>query len=207
MPKSDLKKELKQFFTASAKKPALVDVPKLKYLMIDGSGDPNGIPGLPPAMEAMYSVAYTLKFALKLGPQKLDWTVMPPEGLWWTEDGSPFDEKNKAAWRWTLIMVVPDFVTAATLRHAIKTVKEKKGLARADDVRLGSWREGKAVQMMHIGPYSETKITVEKLLEFAAENGCTADGKYHEIYFSDPRRTKPEKLKTLARVPVKKTAR
>lgn len=207
MPKTDLKKELKQFYTASARKPALVDVPKLKYLMIDGSGDPNGAPGLQGAMEAMYAVAYTLKFALKLGPEKLDWTVMPPEGLWWTEDGGHINEKNTASWRWTLMMVVPDFVTAAMLRQTVKTVKEKKGLALLDDVRLGSWREGKAVQMMHIGPYSEEGVSIDKMQQFAAENGYAATGKHHEIYFSDPRRTKPEKLKTLLRQPVKKAGR
>ena len=207
MPKTDLKRELKQLYTASARKPAFVDVPKLKYLMIDGSGDPNGAPGIQGAMEALYSVAYTMKFALKLGPEKLDWTVMPPEGLWWTGDGGPIDEKNKANWRWTLLMVIPDFVTAAMLRQNIKAVKEKKGFARVDDVRLGSWREGKAVQMMHIGPYSEVGIAIEKMLEFAAEDGYAAAGKHHEIYFSDPRRTKPGKLKTLVREPVKKAGR
>jgi hypothetical protein len=200
MPKTDLKKQLKEFYTASTKKPSFVDVPKLKYLMIDGSGDPNTNTEFSGAMNALYGVAYTLKF----GPAKLDFSVMLPEGLWWTKGDARFDMQDKASWQWTLMMVVPDVVSAAMVREAKKAVKEKKGLARVDDLRLESWREGPAVQIMHIGPYSQEAATIEKLHQFAAENGYALSGKHHEIYFSDPRRTKPEKLKTLLRQPVKR---
>ena len=111
---------------------------------------------------------------------------------------------DKSSWKWTLMIAQPDVITAAILRAAKQKVKEKKGLARVDDVRLESWREGKVVQMMHIGPYSEEPATIAKMHEFAAENGLQITGKHHEIYFSDPRRTKPEKLKTVLRQPVKK---
>lgn len=205
MPKTDLKKELKQLYTASAKKAALVDVPKLKFLMIDGSGDPNTDPLFQQAMEALFSVAYTLKFTLKRGPEELDWSMMAPEGLWWTEEGKPFDAADKASWQWTLMMPLPGFVTAAMVREAKKAVKEKKSLARVDDIRLEAFREGPCVQILHIGPYSEEGPSIEKLRQFAAENGCALAGKHHEIYFSDPRRVKPEKWRTILRHPVRKT--
>jgi len=203
MPKIDLKKEWKSLYSASARKPALIDVPKIKYLMIDGSGDPNTSPRFHGAIEALYGVAYTLKFSLKLGPEKIDYPVMPLDGLWWT-DAEPFDVANKASWKWTLMIALPECITAAMVRQAKKTVKEKKALALVDEVRLESFREGPAVQIMHIGPYSEEGPTIQKLHQFAAESGYSLSGKHHEIYFSDPRRTKPEKLRTILRQPVKK---
>jgi hypothetical protein len=204
MPKIDLKKELKHLYTASAKRATLVEVPKLKFLMIDGSGDPNANPLFQQAMEALFSVAYTLKFSLKRGPGQLDWSMMAPEGLWWTEGAEPFDAADKASWKWTLMMTLPGFVTAAMVREAKKAVKEKKSLARVDDVRLEAFREGPSVQILHLGPYSEEGPTLEKLHQFAAENGYAHTGKHHEIYFSDPRRTKPEKWRTILRQPVRK---
>jgi hypothetical protein len=201
MRKIDLKKDWKPLYTASARKPSLVDVPKLKFLMIDGQGDPNTSPEFHRAIEALYGVAYTLKFTLKMGPEQIDYPVMALDGLWWT-DTQPFCETDKAAWKWTLMIAQPDVITAAMVRAAKTKVKEKKGLARVDDIRLENWREGKAVQLMHIGPYTEEGPTIEKMRQFAADNGCQFTGKHHEIYFSDPRRTKPEKLKTLLRHPV-----
>ena len=204
MTKIDLKKDLKPVYSASARQAAVVEVPKLKYLMVDGAGDPDGSPQFRGAMEALFGVAYTLKFALKRGPEKLDFTVMPPEGLWWTEGAAPFDMADKASWKWTLLIAVPDAITAAMVREAKKAVKEKKALARADDLRLESLREGPAVQILHVGPYAAELPTIEKLHAFAAENGYALTGKHHEIYFSDPRRTKPEKMRTILRQPVKK---
>lgn len=203
MHKIDLKQDWKPYYAASARKPALIDVPKRKYLMIDGQGDPNTNPEFQDAIQALYGVAYTLKFSLKMGPEQIDYPVMALDGLWWT-DTEPFSAADKAAWKWTLMIAQPDVITAAMVRTAKAKVKERKGLARVDDIRLESWREGKAVQMMHIGPYSEEGPTIEKMQQFAAEQGYQLAGKHHEIYFSDPRRTKPEKLKTLLRHPVRK---
>jgi hypothetical protein len=204
MPKIDLKKEWKNLYTASARTPSLVRVPRLKYLMVDGAGDPGTAPAFMQAMEALYGVSYTLKFTMKLGPRKLDWTVMPPEGIWWAEGGQSVGTAEKQAWRWTLMVAQPSFITAAMVRQAKKTLKEKRNPARLEEVRLEALNEGACVQIMHIGPYAEEQRSVEKLFAFAAENGHTVAGKHHEIYFSDPRRTKPEKLKTIVRYPVKK---
>ncbi len=203
MLKIDLKKDWKALYKAPAKKPVLIDVPKMKYLMIDGIGDPNHSPRFQAATEALYGVAYTMKFSLKMGPEKIDYPVMPLDGLWWT-DKEPFDTENRDSWKWTLMIAVPDCITAAMVRETKKKVKAKKDLAAVDEVRLESFREGPSVQIMHIGPYSEEGPTLAKLHQFAAESGYTISGKHHEIYFSDPRRTKPEKLRTLLRQPVKK---
>jgi hypothetical protein len=204
MPKIDLRKELKPLYTASSKKAALVEIPKMKFLMIDGPGHPDGNPLFQHSMEALFGVAYTLKFSSKLGPQKLDWTMMLPEGLWWVEGPEPFEKADKSAWRWTLMIVQPDAVTSAMVREAKKTLKERKNPARVDDVRLESLREGRCVQILHIGPYDAEKPAIDKLHAFAAENGYRVTGKHHEIYFSDPRRTKPEKLRTIVRFAVSK---
>jgi hypothetical protein len=141
----------------------------------------------------------------QLGPDKIDYPVMALDGLWRTESAH-FDMSDKARWKWTLMIAQPDVITAAMVREAKKKVKEKKGSARVDDIRLESWREGKVVQMLHIGPYSEEPVTIAKMHQFAAGNGYRITGKHHEIYLSDPRRTKPEKLRTLLRQPVEKAA-
>lgn len=203
MSKLDLRKELKELYTASAKKPAIIKVPKLKYLMVDGMGDPNDNPAFQQSIEALYGLSYTMKFASKLGPDGQDWTVMPLDGLWWVE-GKPFSETNKNEWRWTLMIAQPDFVSAAMFRAARKQLKQKKDSALIDSVRLGSLREGISAQIMHTGPYAEEGPTIERLHQFAVEQGYEFDGKHHEIYMSDPRRTAPEKLKTIVRYPVKK---
>jgi len=204
MPKLDLRKDLKPLYTASAKKGVLVEVPRMKFLMIDGSGHPNGNPLVQQSMEALFGVAYTLKFSSKLGPQKLDWTMLPPEAIWWLEGSECYEKADKSAWRWTLMIAQPDAVTSAMVRQAKKTLKEKKNPARVDDVRLESFREGRSAQILHIGPYGAVLPAIEKLHAFAAENGYKAAGRHHEIYFSDPRRTKPDKLKTIIRLPVSK---
>lgn len=203
MRKIDLKKEWKTLYAASARKPALVDVPRLKYLMIDGEGNPQSNPVFQESIQALFSVAYTMKMTLKMGPEKIDYPVMGMEGLWWAVSGC-MDKAAPKDWRWTLLIPLPEFITAATVRTMKKTVKEKKGLAAVDRVRLEAWREGKVVQMLHVGPYAEEPATIAKMIEFAAESGYQTAGKHHEIYLSDPGRTKPERLKTILRLQVKK---
>ena len=202
--KVDLSKELKAVYRASSKVPALITVPRLKYLMIDGAGYPETSPDFHPAMEALFSIAYTIKFMFKKGPQQLDFKIMPLEGIWWMKDDAQWDMKRPDDWRWRLASAVPDFVDAAALREAKKQIKKKKDLPSADKLRLKSWKEGDAVQMMHIGPYDKEQAAIDSILAFTADNGYAVNGRHHEIYFSDPRRVAPEKLKTIIRFPVKK---
>jgi hypothetical protein len=202
MTKIDLSKKHKQLYTAKTE-PALIDVPELNCLMIDGKGDPNSAPAFTEAMGALYALAYTAKFSLKKQDPAKDFKVMMPEGLWWNHADGTFSLKPKDSWCWTLFMVVPDFVTAKVIDAARDEIRaKKKSVPSLDKVRLERFREGKCVQIMHIGPYADEPPTIAKLHKFATDQGLKLRGKHHEIYFGDPRRTKPEKLKTILRQPV-----
>lgn len=199
----DLKKEYKQLFAPSAKAPALVEVPKLQYLMLDGTGDPNNTVEYQPKVETLFSLAYTLKFMLKKAGT-LDYGVTSLEGLWWVEDYSQFSLADRTNWLWTLLILQPKQVTPAHLAEAAAEVERKKGLEMVQQVRLESLEEGPAAQIMHLGPYSAEEPTVKRLHEFITANGYELTGKHHEIYLSDPRRAAPDKMKTVIRQPVKR---
>jgi len=204
MEKMDLRKEFAHLYKASAKKPALVDVPAMNFLMADGAGDPNTAPEFQQAIGALYGLSYTLKFGFKVR-KGIDWTVMGLEGLWWADDMSALPAGRKDEWKWTLMIMQPDVVTAAALDEARDELKRRRPeTAGLERIRLERFAEGLAVQILHVGPYAEEGPTIEKLHAFAHESGCTVAGKHHEIYMSDPRRTAPAKLKTILRHPVRK---
>jgi len=201
MTKLDLRKELRRFYTAKTK-PELIDVPEGKFLAIIGRGDPNG-PEYQEAMQALYGLSYTLKFSQKA--EGRDYTVMHLEGLWWV-DGGVFDISDPApreTWRWKSMIRQPDFITGEMVEEARPKVRERSG-PKADEVKLESFHEGLCAQVLHVGPYSEEGPTVQLLHGFIEENGYRPRGDHHEIYLGDPRRTKPENLKTILRQPVEK---
>ncbi len=201
MTKLDLRKELKKFYTAKVK-PELIDVPEGKFLAIQGKGDPNGVE-YQEAMQALYGLSYTLKFDQKAKGR--DYTVMHLEGLWWVE-GGVFDLNDPAPremWRWKSMIRQPDFITGEMVEEVRPKVREKSG-PKADEVKLESFHEGLSAQVMHVGPYSEEGPTIQLLHGFIDESGYRPRGDHHEIYLGDPRRTKPEKLKTILRQPVEK---
>ena len=201
MNKLDLRKELKKFYTAK-RKPELIDVPEGRFLTILGEGDPKG-PEYQEAMQALYGLSYTLKFSQKA--EGRDYNVMHLEGLWWV-DGGVFDLNDPAPreqWRWKSMIRQPDFITSEMMEEARPKVREKSG-PKADEVKLESFHEGLCAQVMHMGPYSEEGPTVQLLHGFIEENGYRPRGDHHEIYLGDPRRTKPENLKTILRQPVEK---
>ena len=197
----DLRRELRGLYSA-APEPALVDVPDLPFLMIDGHGDPNTAPAYPSAVQALYSVAYAVRFALKRGPAALDARVMPLEGLWWTDDMATFSTDDKSDWDWTLMILLPEQATTEFVEDARTRTAEKKGLEAIGRVRFERFAEGPAAQVLHVGPYSAEGPTVAALHAFIAEQGCLLSGKHHEIYLGDPRRAAPEKLRTIVRQPV-----
>lgn len=198
----DLKKTLKPYYTASAAKPALVDVPALNALMVDGTGDPNGAV-FQEAVGTLYSVAYTLKFALKKN-KGVDYPVMALEGLWWADDPASFLNGERDKWRWTVLIVLPDVVTKKDVAASVAAVKAKAKFPRFPEVRFERFAEGKAAQVMHVGPYAAERATIEGLHRFIAESGYRLRGAHHEIYLGDPRRAAPEKLRTIIRQPVAK---
>ncbi|MDI6800362.1 MAG: GyrI-like domain-containing protein [Actinomycetota bacterium] len=201
MEKIDYKKELKELYNSSVKEVSLVDVPKMNFLMIDGSGDPNTAKSFSEALEALFSLSYAIKFMIKKGKEALDFAVMPLEALWWADDVMKFAAGKKDDWYWTVMVMQPGFVTEAQVKEAMGEVKKKKELPALELVRFESFTEGKAAQIMHIGPFSEEGPTIERVHRFIKDNGFKLSGKHHEIYLSDTRRTAPEKWKTIIRQP------
>lgn len=202
MKKLDHKKELKHLYKPSAKEVMEVDVPQMNFLKIDGAGDPNTSKAFQQAIEALFSVSYTLKFMIKRGELGIDYSVMPPEGLWWADDLMAFRENRKDEWIWKLIMMQPDFITKDLYLEAMEQVKKKKDLPALPKMRLEPFHEGRAAQIMHIGSYSEEAPTIEKVHSYIRDKGFQISGKHHEIYLSDIRRTVPKRLKTVIRQPM-----
>jgi hypothetical protein len=200
MTKLDLKREHTDLYTGSAEC-ALVEVPELAYLMIDGAGDPNTAPEYRDSVSALYTVAYKAKFSAKAATG-LDHTVMPLEGLWWTDDVAEFSIEDKSNWKWTMLIAQPDHVGSEHVAEAIEHAVTQKKFAAPASIRLERWEEGRAAQLLHVGPYADEAPNIEKLHAFIAESGLSLRDKHHEIYLSDPSRVAPEKMKTIIRQPV-----
>lgn len=205
MAKVDFKKELKHLYRPSAKNFQVVDVPPMNFLMIDGHGDPNTAQSYTDAVEALYAVAYKVKFINKKEIGR-DYVVPPLEGLWWAEDMDTFTvSRDKSTWDWTMMIMTPDWVTRPMVTEAVEVVQKSKDLPALEKIRLESYHEGLSVQILHIGSYDDEGPTISRLHhEYMPQNGLQENGKHHEIYLSDPRKVSPEKLKTVLRQPVKR---
>ncbi len=201
MQKVDLRKQLKHLYNPSAKKVSVVDVPPMNFLMVDGEGDPNTAQEYQEAVEALYAVSFALKFMLKKGEAAIDYGVMPLEGLWWTDDTTKFSIENRAIWKWTMMIMQPEFVAEEVVEEANGQVEKKGPLPALRKMRFESFHEGPSVQIMYVGPYSGEAMTIRRLHGFIAEQGHELRDRHHEIYLGDPRRTAPEKLKTVLRQP------
>jgi hypothetical protein len=195
--KIDLTRELRELY-APKREPALVEVRETPFLMVDGHGDPNTAPEYRAAVESLFAVSYAVKFALKRGPLALDYKVMPLEGLWWAEDMTSFATADKDAWDWTMMIAQPPETDVQMVTAAVAAKKPPA----AELLRLERFDEGRAAQLMHVGPYDEEGPAIERLHGFIAEQGLELAGKHHEIYLSDPRRAKPETMRTVLRQPV-----
>lgn len=203
MEKVDFKKIMKAFWQPPVGGFSLADVPRLQFAMIDGKGDPNTSEEYRHAIEWLYSVSYPLKFMSKKELGK-DYGVAPLEGLWWAEDMSSFLTGDKHLWSWTMMIMQPDWISGEMFKAVLDRASAKLG-EPPESLRLQSFHEGLAVQIMHIGPYSAEGPTILRLHEeFLPANGLVENGKHHEIYLGDPRKAAPEKLRTVIRQPVKK---
>jgi hypothetical protein len=203
LEKLDLKKEWKQLYQPPLGVITTVDVPPLTYLMVHGEGDPNTSKSFQDAVEALYSLSYTLKFTLKKSPQAIDYGVMPLEGLWWADDPRAFHSADKSAWKWTAMILQPDFIAQPQVNDAFEQVRKRKNPAALDRVRFETLDEGTAVQTLYLGPFANEGPTIQRMHDFIQAAGKHLHGKHHEIYMSDPRRTAPEKLKTILRQPMR----
>jgi hypothetical protein len=190
--KIDLTKDLKPLYFPSATAPVLVEVPPMSYLMLDGSGPP-GSPGYQAIVSALYSLSYTLKFAVKK-QQGIDYGVLPLEGQWWAPEGQEFRMDVRDNWQWTMMIRQPEWVTAELIEAARAKVIDKGGDAAAEaaKARLEVLDEGLAAQILHIGPYSAEPPVIQRLHAFVTEQGYRLRGKHHESYMGDPNRTAPE---------------
>ncbi|MHA6627466.1 GyrI-like domain-containing protein [Pseudonocardia sichuanensis] len=202
--KIDFKREL-DCYSARRDTPRIVQVPELRYLMVDGHGDPN-TPAFAEATATLYPVAYRLKFASRTNLDR-DYVVMPLEGLWWAEDMEAFTAaRDKARWDWTLMIMTPDWITEDMVTEAVEQVGAKNRPTRLDDLRLEPLAEGLCVQALHIGSYDDEAGLLRHMHhEFIPGHGLTMVGTHHEIYLGDARRVEPAKLRTILRQPVAPT--
>lgn len=180
----------------------MVTVPPVRCLAIDGSGDPNTAPAYVDAVETIYPVAYKLKFHSKRVLDR-DYVVMPLEALWWADDMAAFSSaRDKSRWRWTLLNVLPDWITDEQFAAVAATVTDAPSLA---SLRLDRLDEGLCVQTLHIGSYDDEGPLLEQMhRRFIPDNSLRMTGRHHEIYLNDPRRTAPGKLRTILRQPVER---
>jgi hypothetical protein len=208
MEKLDLRKQLKHLYLPSAKAVTIVDVPEMKFIMVDGRLEKDATPGTSPsfaaAIGALYGLSYTLKFMSKRRPvDPIDYTVMALEGLWdFPGGGSEFAASGE--WAWTMMMMQPGHITPEMFVEARGQVrrkgeKERRPIESLDRVRFEPLREGLCLQIMHVGPYADEPATIAKMEVFAREHGYVFRGPHHEIYLGDPRTAKPENLKTVLR--------
>lgn len=199
----DLKKSLDSY-RAKVGQFRIVEVPDQRYLMVDGHGDPNSSPLYVDSIEALYPVAYKLKFASKRDLGR-DYVVMPLEGLWWADDMDAFTTaRDKSSWNWTMMILVPDWIEQTMFDDVVQQLQAEDPRTRLGDVRFETLSEGLCVQTLHVGAYDDEAPVLERMHgEFIPGNDLQMVGRHHEIYLSDPRRATPEKLRTILRQPVR----
>lgn len=200
--KTDFKKTL-DAYRARRGRFRMVDVPDMRYLMTDGHGDPNTAPAFTEAIEALYPVAYKLKFASKRELGR-DYVVPPLEGLWWADDMASFTTaRDKSRWSWTLMLMVPDWIDQTMFTAAVEQTAAKHQPARLDSVRFETLSEGRCVQTLHIGSFDDEADVLARLHnEFIPGHRLRMTGTHHEIYLSDFRKVAPDKRRTILRQPV-----
>lgn len=216
MEKLDYKKEYKDLYMPKTK-PMIIDVPNMKFIMVEGSGNPNSENGeYQEALQLLYGLSFTIKMS-KMGENKIDgyfeYVVPPLEGFWWQDGVQGIDYNHKENFKWISMIRQPEFVTEEVFKWAIEEVKSKKGL-EVSKAKFKEFKEGLCVQIMHKGSYDNEPETIKKIEEYIESNHLKNDiggmlrndmiRRHHEIYLSDPRRTAVENLKTVIRIPVVK---
>ena len=203
MSKIDYKKDYKDLYLPKTI-PAIIDVPSMGFIMVDGKGDPQD-KEYQEAVSILYALSYTIKMKGKELSGYFDYTVFPLGGLWWCENGD-FDFSKRDNWRWISMIRQPDFVTPDIFEWAAELTQKKKPEYDFSKARLETFSEGLCVQVMHVGSYADEPVTIAKIKEFINQNGFAdmtgTDRKHHEIYLSDPNKTTPDKMNTVIRLPV-----
>ena len=203
MDKFDFRKSYPELYSPGRRDFTLVQVPPLQFLAVDGHGNPNTSEDYAQALECLYPVAYALKFRSK-NELEQDFTVAPLEGLWRAGDPEAFARGDKDSWDWTMLLAQPEWITAAMVAEAVESVSVKKGLPGLERVRLLPLEEGLSAQILFTGPYDDEAPVLARLHRiWMPEHELTFNGDHHEVYLNDPRRTAPEKLRTVLRQPVR----
>jgi hypothetical protein len=207
MEKIDFKKQWKHLYRPSAKDFDLVEVPAMDFMMVAGEGDPNTSSAYQAALEALYALAYKVKFISKSRYER-DYVIPPLEGLWWADDMDVFTTQlDKDQWKWTMMIMIPEWIESEVLDEARKEVEAAKSPPALPLLRVESYDEGLCVQIMHLGSYDEEGPTLHRLHhEYLPEHSLQPSGLHHEIYLSDPRKLAIEKLRTVLRQPVTRQA-
>lgn len=202
MDRIDFKRTLPQLY---APKPGMIHdlmVPDMAFIMVDGAGNPNTSPDYAAAIAWLYGVSYAVKFAAKADLAR-DYVVPPLEGLWWADDPADFVVRNKDRWRWTMMLMCPDFVGPDMVAAGIAKTVVKRGAA-PPTLRMQTYREGRCLQLLHLGSYDDEAPVLANLHDVVMpERGLTFAGHHHEIYLSDARKVAPSRLKTILRQPVR----
>jgi hypothetical protein len=201
MEKIDFKKTLRALYEAPTDRFVLIEVPVMRFVKVDGSGDPNSAPAYKQAVEWLYSISYAMKFVAKASTNR-DYVVPPLEGLWWSDDPSDFVARRKDRWHWTMMIMAPELVDHDMFEAAVDKTTKKLGPA-PETLRLEAFDEGLSLQILHVGSYDDEGPILAKLHDHEMPSrGLVHAGPHHEIYLSDPRKVAPSKLKTLLRQPV-----
>jgi len=200
--KVDFKRELKTMYNPPQNDFTVIEVPPMQFLMVDGHGDPNTAQAYQDALAALYAVAYKVKFLSKNAGQ--DYIVPPLEGLWWADVMELFStQRDKATWDWTMMIMQPAWITPETVEQVMAQV-QANNLPALPSLRLAQYHEGLSAQIMYVGSYDDEGPVLMRLHgTWIPDNGYVENGKHHEIYLSDPRKTAPDKLKTVLRQPIK----
>lgn len=204
MEKLDYKKEHSILYKQKKNRIDFVQVPVFKYLMISGEGNPNTTELYQKCLKALYTLSYTIKFYFKKKEvNAFDYVVMPLEGLWYADDMDVFLKEDKDQWKWTMMIMQPPDLDESVFT-ACRDLTGEKEVDLLDNVNMQELTEGLSAQVLHIGPYQEEGPVISQLHNYIHENGYEFNGDHHEIYLSDPRKSAPEKLKTIIRYPIKK---
>jgi len=198
----DIKKARSALYSGKVGEFTLLDVPEQAYLMVDGHGNPGTAVAYQQALEALYSVSYTIRFAAKKALGRVH-VVGPLEGLWWADDMDAFTARAKDDWDWTMMIYQPEWISPDLVSESIAAAGKKKALPALDRLRFETLTEGLSVQTLHVGSYDDEGPVLKRMHhEYMPEHNLTFTGKHHEIYLSDPRKVEAAKLKTILRQPV-----
>jgi hypothetical protein len=203
METQDSKKEFNRLYRATTRRIDEVDVPAMKFLMVDGSCDGGDYRDFRNGIEGLFALSEGMKAAIARTRIGFEYAVMPLECLWWVRGRGDYTPDNREEWKWILMMVQPEYVTSALAREVLSAMDRKKLFPGVSKVRYGVFTEGLSVQTLHNGARSEKWTTMSRLRAFIEKKGFQVRGRHHEIYVSDPRSMTPERMKMIIRLPIR----